>query len=54
MEFKYTSENTLDYLSLHDCTIENARVDDEKLILDFEHIDVLEMTCPQVLYHQIG
>ena len=41
MDYKYISQNTLEYLSLHDCIIEAARIENGDLILDFEHIDVL-------------
>lgn len=38
MDYKYTSKNTLEYLSLHDCIIRNARIEDGNLALEFEHM----------------
>lgn len=40
-EFKFISENTLEYLVLHDCTIEHAAFDGSSLICEMDFIDVL-------------
>jgi hypothetical protein len=41
MKKKYISENTLEFVSLHDCIVEDIKMDKENLVLTFEHIDVL-------------
>ena len=41
MGYKFTSENTLEYIHLHDCVIDNVVISDTKIIFEFEHIDVL-------------
>jgi hypothetical protein len=38
---KFISENTLDFVSLHDCIIESISIEGQNLIVSFEHIDVL-------------
>jgi hypothetical protein len=38
----YESKNTIEHLSLHDCMIEDAKITNSNLILEFEHIDVLD------------
>lgn len=42
MNRKYVSENTIDYLSLHDCIIENAKIENNTLVLELGHVDVLD------------
>jgi len=41
MDYKFISENTLEYIHLHDCVISNVIISDAMLILEFRHIDVL-------------
>ncbi|HPT90131.1 MAG TPA: hypothetical protein PK033_07160 [Acetivibrio sp.] len=41
MDYKFISENTLEYISLHDCVIDNVVISNTRLIFEFEHINVL-------------
>ncbi|CAH1202267.1 hypothetical protein PAECIP111891_02099 [Paenibacillus allorhizoplanae] len=41
MEYQYISENKIDHLSLHDSVIDKAYVNENELILEFDHLDVL-------------
>jgi len=40
-ESNFISENTLNFVSLHDCVIEEVSIENQNLIVTFEHIDVL-------------
>ncbi|GAE88853.1 hypothetical protein [Acetivibrio straminisolvens] len=40
MDYKFISENTLEYIYLHDCIIDNVTISDSSLIFEFDHIDV--------------
>ncbi|WP_245595988.1 hypothetical protein [Paenibacillus taiwanensis] len=42
-EFSFKSENTLNFVSLHDCVIEEVSIEDKNLIVWLEHIDVLSV-----------
>lgn len=42
MGYQYVSKNMLEQLSLHDCVIDKAYINENELILEFDHLDVLE------------
>lgn len=41
MDCKYISENTFEHITLHDCVIDEVIIEEDRLKLLFEHIDVL-------------